>query len=278
MKELLRENISTTKLKLYIRATFLANFLNLPIGSMNRMRNLWLRIAVVAALLVSTMRVSAQDGWGSFGGTDTAKADSTASVADASGGGGWGMTPGTKEEIMPKRAVYKRFNPPYDSMREIIYYEGIIEDEGEYPEKNGADSLYFRAKKFLTARYGKENLKKWVIEDKKANLLTLKLAIPMIVKMGDYKKTDAGILEYKLTIRFKDGRYKYQFGNFVHIQSPNGLGKEPTRTYHEYYMKVKKGYELTDRYLLTADREVHEVVDGLKKSLHEPYQPDEDDW
>ncbi len=225
-------------------------------------------------LLMISCQLNAQD-WGSPVATDTSAVDSTAPAPDASGGSGWG---GTKEPEMPKRAIYKRFNPPYDTMREIIYYEGVIEDEGEFPEKNGADSMYWRAKKFLLKRYGKENLKKWVVEDKKNERITLKLAIPMVVKMGEYKKTDAGILEYKLTIRFKDGRYKYQFGNFVHIQSPNGLGKESSKTYHEYYLKLKKGYEASDRYLLAADREVHEVVLGLKKTLHEPYQPDEDDW
>jgi hypothetical protein len=261
---------------LYLRAIFLANFLNL---SMRRMRNSKIQLvknSAIAAFVFGTCGFGSAQDWGSHAATDTAKVDSTAATADASGGSGWGM--GSKESEMPKRAIYKRFTPPFDSMREIIYYEGIIEDEGEFPEKNGADSLYWRAKKFLLQRYGKDNLKKWTIEDKKADRLTLKMTVPMIVKMGDYKKMESGFLEYKLTIRFKDGRYKYQFGNFVHIQSPNGLGKEPTRTYHEYYMRVKKGFEVTDKYLLTADREVHEVVMGLKKSLHEPYQPDEDDW
>jgi Domain of unknown function (DUF4468) with TBP-like fold len=244
---------------------------------MRKTKVFWNRCAAVAALSLSTISVVSSQDWGSSGiTTDTAKVDSTASVADASGGGGWGATPGKDEQ--PKRAVYKRFVPPYDSMREIVYYEGIIEDEGEYPEKNGADSLYLRAKKFLMNRYGKDNMKKWTVEDKKADRLTLKLVIPMVVQSGPYTKGNSGMLEYKLTIRFKDGRYKYQFGNFVHIESPNGLGKEPTRTYHEYYMKVKRGYEFTDKYLLAGDREVHQIVEGLKKSLHEPYQPDEDDW
>lgn len=244
------------------------------------MKKLIIGAGLAGLLMCVPGSVAAQD-WGGFGssGTDTTKVDSLATTPDASGGTAWGGSSGTsKEPELPKRVPYKRFIPPYDSLREIIYYEGIIEDEGEYPEKNGADSLYMRARKFLSTRYGKENLKKWTVEDKKNDRLTLKMVIPMMVKNGEYNKKQSGFLEYKLTIRFKDGRYKYQFGNFVHIESPNGLGKEPTRTYHEYYMKLKKGYETTDRFLLAADREVKEVVDGLKKSLHEPYQPDEDDW
>jgi hypothetical protein len=50
------------------------------------------------------------------------------------------------------------------------------------------------------------------------------------------------------------------------------------RTYHEYYMRVKKGYQTTDVFLLAADRDVKEFVEGLRKSLRGPYQPDEEDW
>ena len=115
-------------------------------------------------------------------------------------------------------------------------------------------------------------------EDKRAQRITLMLTIPMDIKNGEYRKIHSGMMEYKLTVRFQDGRYKYQFGNFVHLESPNGLGKEPTRTYHEYYMRMKKGFETSDGYLLAADTEVKEMVAGFKKSLHEPYQPDEDEW
>jgi hypothetical protein len=188
---------------------------------------------------------------------------------------GWGGE--KKEEAqMPVRKPYVRFNPPYDSMREIIYYEGVIEDEN--CEFCTADSLYWRAKKSIIAKFGKDNVKKFIVEDLKADRITLKVTVPMLVTYGEYKKFESGTLEYKVTLRFKDFRYKYQFGNFVHIQTPNGLAKDATRTYHEYYMKVKKGYQTTDQFLLAADREVKDFVATLKKSLREPYQPDEDDW
>jgi hypothetical protein len=43
-------------------------------------------------------------------------------------------------------------------------------------------------------------------------------------------------------------------------------------------MRVKKGYQTTDVFLLAADRDVKEFVEGLRKSLRGPYQPDEEDW
>ena len=46
-------------------------------------------------------------------------------------------------------------------------------------------------------------------------------------------------------------------------------------------MNNKKGVINTDRFLLTADKEVKDIVKGLKKALKEPYDPieaGEDDW
>jgi hypothetical protein len=64
----------------------------------------------------------------------------------------------------------------------------------------------------------------------------------------------------------------------VHLQSQPGTEVKQIRTSHEYYMRVKKGYQRTDLFLLAADREVKSLVEGLRKSLKAPYQPDEDDW
>lgn len=199
-------------------------------------------------------------------------------------GGGAGPSAGTDSgdsavEVTPEPAkpTYQRFLPPYDSLRELVYYEGIVEDEAA--ENPSADSLWFRCKKFLASRYGKENAKRFVVEEKKPDKIVLKCVVPMAVQIGKYNKSEAGKLEYKLTIRFKDGyRYKYQITNFVHVYTPTGTAQKEARTYHEYYMKAKSGFQVSDRYLISADREVQEIVAGLKRALREPYQPNEDDW
>jgi hypothetical protein len=277
MRKHLRRVLGTKVCDLYIRAAFLADFLKKPLTRMNYRLMRITRMALLAVLCALAGTTKAQ--WGDFGGStepDTAVKDSSAPVVED--GSGWGMDGEESEPQMPKRVAYKRFNPPYDSLREIIYYEGVIEDED--CQTCASDSLYWRARKFLTTRYGgKENMKKFIVEDKKAERLTLKVQVPMMVRYGEYGKAEAGILEYKVTIRFKDNRYKYQFGNFVHIEAPGGVAKDASRTYHEYYMKLKRGYQTTDKYLLAADREVKEIVEGLKKSLREPYVPeDEDDF
>ncbi len=191
--------------------------------------------------------------------------------------GSWGDDGATVvQEYVFKKAAYSRFIPPYDSMREIIFYENIIEDEA--CENCGADSLYWRAKKYLSVRFGKEAFKKMIIEDKVADRITLLVSKPMICSYGKFNKRQEGILEYRLILRFKDARYKYQFANFVHIEVEDGMGARVARIYHEYYMRLKKGFEQTDKFLLAADTETKELVAGLKKTLREPYLPDEDDW
>lgn len=243
----------------------------------NAQEKSWLRWAVILLTVIVVPNAAfGQFGFGGDAGTsDTASKDSA--VTSGGGDGGWGMDGGGgAEEPAVKRAPYVRFVPPYDSMREVIFYENIIEDE--MCENCGSDYLYWRAKKYLLQRLGKEGYKKMVIEDKLAERIVLKVSTPMICRYGQYNKKQEGVLEYRLTLRFKDSRYKYQFGNFVHVEAEEGLSTKISRTYHEHYMRLKKGFQFTDRYLLAADFEVAEVVKGLRKTLEQPYQPDEDDW
>ena len=188
------------------------------------------------------------------------------------------MAAGTGDSlvVVPKKVVYTRFVPPYDSMREIIFYEGVVENEE--CDMCTADSLYWRAKRFLTKKYGKAVFKKMLVEDKPANHLTIIVQIPMVVVNGKYNKAAKGMMEYKFVIRFQDSRFKYQFGNFTHLQSGEGLVGNPTKTYHEYYMRAKRGYEATDKFLLAADREVKKMVASISYALKAPYKPEEDDW
>ena len=215
---------------------------------------------------------NAQWDMGSTPTSDTSKS----AAAGGSGGGGWGDAGASVTPEAPKKIPYVRFYPPYDSLREIIFYEGMVENED--CDLCTGDSLYKRAKRFLTKRYGKSQLKKMILDEKAADHITLKVMIPMVVVNGRYNKQANGMMEYKVVLRFKDSRYKYQFGNFVHIKSGEGLSETSTKTYHEYYLRVKKGFEATDKFLIAADTEVKSFVAGLTYALKQPYQPDEDDW
>ncbi len=214
------------------------------------------------------------------GGSENKEADAGGWGDDGgSGGGGWGGF-GSESGMMGRQKdtlpPYERFIPPYDSLRELIFYEGVVEDlDCEFCSE---DSLYRRAERYLESLYGKKEYKKFTVEAKPGQVIWLKIEIPMLVEKGAYSKTPDGNLEFGMVIRFKDARYKYQFGNFAHITEPKGLASSRLKTYHEYYMKAKRGFRSTDRYLLTADKEVKKLVEGLKRALKESYKPDEDDW
>jgi hypothetical protein len=233
---------------------------------MGRMSSV-VRYFILIVILFSAVSVNAQ--WDTPAATDTTK-------NAAAAGGAWGDSDPAAPEKAPK-VPYVRFYPPYDTMREIIFYENAIDFED--CDLCSADSLYWRAKKFLIRRYGsKSNLKKMILSEKPADHITLKVTIPLVVVIGKYSKGAVGMLEYKVSLRFKDSRYKYQFGNFVHIQTAEGLSENATKTYFEYYLKVKKGYEITDRYLIAADAEVKNFIEKLSVALKQPYKPDEEDW
>ena len=97
----------------------------------------YFRVFVLGLSLVIGDDLSAQ--WDMGGSVDTAKIDSSSL----------------------KKIPYVRFVPPYDTMREIIFYEGVIENED--CQLCTADSLYWRAKKYLSKKYGKAVLKKMIL-------------------------------------------------------------------------------------------------------------------
>ncbi len=195
---------------------------------------------------------------------------------DDGGGGGWSGGDGLGGKQKDTLPPYTRFIPPYDSLREMIFYEGVVEDmECEYCSE---DSLYKRAERYFQSLYGAKDYKRFIVEVKPSGLIWLKVEVPMVIERGAYSKGPSGLLEFSLVLRMKEARYKYQFGNFAHITEPKGLAESRLKTYHEYYMKTKRGFRSTDQYLITADKEVKKTIEGLKKALKEPYKPDEDDW
>jgi hypothetical protein len=237
--------------------------------------NLWVAYYKLILLAVFFAATSLSAQWGDDE-DEASSSNDTASMEVSSGGGAWG---GGSEDAGPKpieKKPYVRFVPPYDSLRELIFYEGVVDDEE--CETCSEDSLFARAKRYLVKRFGEKPYKKMIVEEKVNQLIYMKVTIPMVVTLGEYAKRRDGEMEYVMVLRFKDARYKYQFGNFAHVTDPVGLSNDRLKTYHEYYRKAKKGFESTDRYLIAADKEVKKMVDGLTLALKEAYKPDEDDW
>ena len=226
------------------------------------MKNIWKTLCLIGIIFqFSAAEAQWGSGWGGDGGSDSETDDTdidsgtsdTTSYDDGDdgdggwgddGGGGWGDESGggwgdesgggngiqDPEPYKFKVAKYERFAPPYDTNRELIFYTGVVEDYDCM--ECGTDSLYFRAKAYLLSYFGKKELKSFITEDKKLEKIVLLVRKPMLISYNKHSKVEMGILEYKLTLQFRDARYKYQFGNFVHEETMPGNKNRTSRTYH----------------------------------------------
>ena len=145
----------------------------------------WKTLCLVCILLQFNISIAQWgDGWGGDGGSDAETEDTDADIelgdttasyddsddSDAGWGddsdAGWGDDGGGSggtgiqdpKSYKFEVADYKRFAPPYDTNREVIFYTGVVEDYDCL--ECGTDSLYLRAKNYLVSYYGKKNLKK----------------------------------------------------------------------------------------------------------------------
>lgn len=214
----------------------------------------------------------AQDDGGEYSDfySDTAAVDSM--------GYGYDDGSGNSDVAGPMRfEKHERFQAPYDSLRELIYYSGVVED----PDCNecSADSLYIRALRYFKSRFGEKALKEMTQEAKPANKLTLLVKVPLVTKPQVNVVIKEGFVEYKLILRFQDNRYKYEFSNFVHVRDVQGATGGVSRTYAEYYRQAKTYTRANDLYLMGMDTEVKQTVAQCTKALKEKWKPDdEDDW
>ena len=169
-----------------------------------------------------------------------------------------------------------RYKVPYDSMRKMIFYDTIVEDwDCEFCSE---DSLFKRADSYFDNTYGKRDYKRFTLNKKENSIIELHVKKPFMVKLSDNATNTPGDIEFDLVVRIKEARYKVQVGSFILVSAPSGLGKDYVNTYMEYYITTKKGVRMADLYLRSLDSEVQDLVNGLIKSMKEPYQPDEDDW
>lgn len=214
----------------------------------------------------------AQDDGGEYSDfySDTTVVDSMAS--------GYDDGSGSSDVAGPMRfEKHERFQAPYDSLRELIFYSGVVED----PNCNecSADSLYIRALRYLKNRFGEKGLKEMTQEAKPGNKLTLLIKVPLVTKPQVNVVIKEGFVEYKMILRFQDNRYKYEFSNFVHIRDVQGATGGVSRTYAEYYRQAKTYTRANDLYLMGMDMEVKQTVAQCSKALKEKWKPDdEDDW
>lgn len=98
-----------------------------------------------------------------------------------------------------------------------VVYEGVVEVDSVF-----AGQLYSRAKLWLANAFVKS---KNVIDldDPSGNTIIAKGNAPVII-MGNFGKESGGYISFKLSLFFKDGRYKYILTDFDHVYDGGKAG------------------------------------------------------
>jgi hypothetical protein len=170
---------------------------------------------------------------------------------------------------------YERIVLNVDSLTNLITYTGIIEQE-----ESSSDSLYVRFKLFAQKELAggpKADAKTLYEVDKKNQKVIINATMPAYSYANKYAKKGIGKYQFKMTILFKEGRYKYTITNLVHEAEKPNVGT-PARNYFEYYYSTNTSIKTVDSILRWADKDIQAMLDNMKKSMKEPIVVDEDEW
>jgi hypothetical protein len=183
------------------------------------------------------------------------------------------------------RKAYVRFEPPYDSIREMVTYSGTVEVVDAEDYEIEVDTIYARAKIWMQDEFGSKKLKKMTKIDglnEKASETEYKIVLrgtfPCVVEPNKFTQTQDGDIQFKMEVRFREGRYRYRINNLVHVSPLISGEKENEQTYFEYYMKAEDNVRGGDIILLAANKKISEMIDGLRKSCQSNPIEEDDDW
>lgn len=186
------------------------------------------------------------------------------------------------EPKKPEKKPYVRIKLPMDTITELISYESVIAQETSY-----SDSLYIRGKRWVISKWGvpyatkKKDMKDneaMFIEDLMYEKFKAVLKVPLRVRYNKFSSSDYGELRFTLTMRFKEGKYKYTITNLTHLLPETSDKKDINYVYMEFYMKSERNIVTYDRYLRGADGAIQKMVKEMLKFMKEPAEVDEDDW
>ncbi len=190
-----------------------------------------------------------------------------------------------KKKEAPTKKVkkpYVRIKVPVDTISELIAYEGVIKQDESY-----YDSLYIRAKRWIHTKWGvpfakkkrdKKGNKELYVNDVLYEKFKVKVSAPLVVRYNKYSKSEYGQLQFTITMRFKDGKYKYTITNLTHLLPKTSVRKDINYVYMEFYMKSERNVVTYDRFLRAADGSIQLLVKDMRKFMREPPEIDEDDW
>ena len=225
------------------------------------------------------------DSWG-----DDSWGDDGGGFDYGSGGGGLDYVRSTRPKVESK--PYERFTGmPYDSASQLITYVEIVEVivPDRFLDLGGedyslSDSLYARAITWMNKQFGKKEAKQMIDEagldptGKEGNTIKAYVTMPLVVQLNKYQKSNIGLIEFDMELRFKDERYRYKFENFIHVAPNNVGGKKEEVTYMEYYMTAKKNIRGNDKVLMACNNQMTRLIDDLKATCSATPFVDDDDW
>lgn len=174
----------------------------------------------------------------------------------------------------PVAKPYQRIVLNMDTLTNLILYTGIVEQE-----ESSSDSLYARTKAFAQKVFlsAKGEPKGLYEVDKKNQKLVINGQLTAYSYTNKYSKLPIGKYYFKMTVLFKEGRYRYIITNLVHEAEKPNVGTA-ARNYFEYYYTTTTGIKQVDQILRYADKDLNKMIENFKKSLKEQIEIDEDEW
>jgi len=162
---------------------------------------------------------------------------------------------------------------PYDTgTKKIIYSEVVM-----VPNAN-KDKLFDRAAKALHEMYQQAD-SKFAVKDKAAGKIVFNGFVRIIYKEKDGTNfPDPSLVKYRLTLLFKDGKYKYEITDFIvdHAGVPFHVER-----WQQHNVPGDKTYDKTDRVpekLQFIHDDIAKVLARLKKSMEADVVEEKKDW
>jgi len=159
---------------------------------------------------------------------------------------------------------------PYDSVKKQIIYTEVV----QVPNTDKA-KLFERATHVLGTMYN-EVEKKYETKDATGGTMMLKCTTRVMLMDPKTKVLvqDKEFIKYKLSISFKDGKYKYDFYDF-HIDK--GGYKYPLEKMYLNDQTVTKEMRAPEK-LAVVDKDIKEMIAKLKEGMKADKVTTKEDW
>jgi len=167
-----------------------------------------------------------------------------------------------------KTAPIAPISVPVDSITKLITYEGVTDAPGLK-----ANVLYKRALVWFNSFY--KNPTEVIRENDSLKFKIVGKPRFKIMNLPDKEgtKTDAGLVQYTITVAAKDGRFKYELTEFNWKQ----LSYYPSERWMD--TKSQTYSPAYTEYLKQLDQYARDLVKNLKDAmLHEKAVKDKDNW